>query len=167
MQRYANVLRNLRVVSVCHGCDGKFGLPRVCYLRTRLHDLQRKSDSTLSEGDLVADDTELAILEDRGIDAVEDEIRSVVEDLERTRKSISSRFCGWAVRAASVPSAATTPGRNETMRRRSILWVHRLWPTIRRPDPRRLALIALSGQKTDFDPLIAVNASMKEMCDSL
>jgi hypothetical protein len=53
----------------------------VCYLIARLHDLQGKSASTLSEGD-TDDDPYLAVLEDRGNDPVEDEIRSVIDDLD-------------------------------------------------------------------------------------
>lgn len=53
----------------------------VCYLIARLHDLQGKSASTLSEGD-TDDDPYLAVLEDRGNDPVDDEIRSVIDDLD-------------------------------------------------------------------------------------
>lgn len=56
-------------------------LDTVCYLIARLHDLQGKSASTLSEGD-TDDDPYLAVLEDRGNDPVEDEIRSVIDDLD-------------------------------------------------------------------------------------
>lgn len=53
----------------------------VCYLIARFHDLQGKSASTLDNGDVEDDNVELAVLEDRGTDPVEDEIRSVVDDL--------------------------------------------------------------------------------------
>lgn len=56
-------------------------LHTVCYLIARLHDLQGKSASTLNRGD-TDDDPQLDILEDRGADPVEDEIRSVVDDLD-------------------------------------------------------------------------------------
>lgn len=55
-------------------------LNTVCYLIERFHDLQGKSASTLSEGD-TDDDPLLAVIEDRGDDPVEDEIRSVIDDL--------------------------------------------------------------------------------------
>ena len=60
-------------------------LDTVCYLIARLHDLQGKSASTLSEGD-TDEDPYLAVLEDRGNDPVEDEIRSVIDDLDEEAK---------------------------------------------------------------------------------
>jgi len=56
-------------------------LDTVCYLIERLHDQQGKSASTLSEG-VNDDDPCLAVLEDRGNDPVEGEIRSVINDLD-------------------------------------------------------------------------------------
>ena len=56
-------------------------LNTVCYLIARLHDLQGKSASTLNRGD-TDDDPQLDILEDRGTDPVEDEIRTVIHDLD-------------------------------------------------------------------------------------
>lgn len=57
-------------------------LNTVCYLIARLHDLQGKSASTLNEGDTDDDDPQLSVLEDRGNDPVEVEIRSLIADLD-------------------------------------------------------------------------------------
>ncbi|WP_171060965.1 DUF3775 domain-containing protein [Poseidonocella sp. HB161398] len=57
-------------------------LHTVCYLAMRAHDLMGKSESTVDEDGAEEDDPELGIREDRGTDAVEAELRSLLDDLD-------------------------------------------------------------------------------------
>lgn len=57
-------------------------LQTVCYIAERAHDLMGKTASTEAEDSLDDEDPEADILEDRGHDPVEEELRSVIEDLD-------------------------------------------------------------------------------------
>lgn len=57
-------------------------LQTVCYIAERAHDLMGKTASTEAENSLDDEDPEADILEDRGHDPVEEELRSVIEDLD-------------------------------------------------------------------------------------
>lgn len=57
-------------------------LRTVCFIAELAHDLMGKSASTAAEDDGDEDDPVLEILEDRGADAVEEELRSLIDDLD-------------------------------------------------------------------------------------
>jgi len=56
-------------------------LQTVCYILERAHDLMGKTASTEDQDSSDDDDPEADILEDRGHDPVEEELRSVIDDL--------------------------------------------------------------------------------------
>lgn len=56
-------------------------LRTVCYIAQRAHDLMGKAASTEAEDGSSDEDPEAEILEDRGDDPVEEELRSVIDDL--------------------------------------------------------------------------------------
>ena len=57
-------------------------LRTVCFIAELTHDLMGKSASTAAEDDGDEDDPVIEVLEDRGTDAIEEELRSLIDDLD-------------------------------------------------------------------------------------
>ncbi len=57
-------------------------LRTVCFIAELAHDLMGKTASTAAEEEIDEDDPTAEILEDRGADAVGDELRSLIDDLD-------------------------------------------------------------------------------------